>query len=218
METQSPTKPLTEMTSEELKAELQRREKDEKQALIAEKRQHETDKNDFLKHNSSKFLQIHKEMKELKEYAILQANELYDRMYIIEGREPKETKSFTLKNSDDTIKITVDRQERFSFTDEAIVHINAIKEIFKSKFERRHKVMYEIMDELLIKGRAGEYDPKMLAKARRKVRKLGDENLMSEFDKLDSCQRITGSALYCRMYIKDDKGKYKDIPLQFSSL
>src|SRR5690606_9528184 len=103
-------------------------------------------------------------------------------------------------NEDDTLKVVVDRQERFEFTEEAMVHINAIKDIFKNKFADRNKGLYNILEGLLIKGSKGEYDPKLLAKARKQVRELGDDNLIAEFDKLDDCQRVTGTASYCRLY------------------
>lgn len=206
------------MSSKEIEALLKDKKEKEQKERAAQRSEHEADKNAFLQHSASKFLQLQSELKELKEYSIAQANELYERMFIMEGEEPKETKSFSLKNADDTIKVTVDRQERFEFTDEAIVHINAIKEIFKTKFAPRNKGLYNILDGLLIKGSQGEYDPKLLAKARRQVRELGDEKLMDQFDKLDDCQRVRGTSLYCRLYVKDERQKWKDVSLQFSSL
>lgn len=205
------------MTSQELKAELERREQSAKQEQVNKRKQFEADKNAFAHHTASKFQQLHADLKELKLYTITEANKLYNRMYEINGKAPKETNSFSLKNADDTVKVTVDRQERFEFTEEAAVHINAIKEIFKHKFEARHKGMYNLLDGLLIKSK-GEYDPKLLAKARRQVRELGDETLIEEFDKLDDCQRVTGTALYCRLYIKEDNKKWQDVTLQFSAL
>jgi hypothetical protein len=216
-ETTPGTLDISKLSAADLKAELERREKEEKQLQVAARNNFEADKNNFTRHTSSKFLQLQQELKELKEYTITEANKLYNRMYEINGKDPKETNSFSLKNSDDTVKVTVERQERFEFTEEAGVHINAIKEIFKHKFEARHKGMYNLLDGLLIKSK-GEYDPKLLAKARRQVRELGDEGLIEEFDKLDDCQRVTGTALYCRLYTKDAKGKWEDVSLQFSSL
>ncbi len=212
------TKQVAELTEAELEALLAEKRKSKKDALIVEKNKHEADKNNFVQHTGAKFRQLQAELKELKEYTIAEANKLFERMYTIEGKEPKETKSFSLKNTDDTIKVTVDRQERFEFTDDAIVHINAIKDIFKEKFAQRNKGLYEILDGLLIKGSKGEYDPKLLAKARSQVRKLGDDNLIAEFDKLDDCQRVSGTALYCRVYMRDEKKRYQDVSLQFSSL
>lgn len=218
-------KPISEYTKEELKAYLEEKEQEEKQQLAAEKRKYETEKNAFVETTGNYFLDYQRRLERLKSQTILQANQYYERMYTIEGKDPKDTKSFSLKNDDDTIKLTVERQERFEFTDEAIVHINAIKDIFKEKFAQRNKGLYEILNDLLIKGKKGEYDPKLLAKARNKVRKLGDDKLIAEFDKLDDCQRISGTAQYCRLYMRlnkqeelDKAASYSDVSLQFSSL
>lgn len=209
---------LSTLSASELQAELERRQEAEKEGYRQAKKQFRTDKDSFTTHAASKFKQLQKELAELKEYTIREANKLFDRMYTIEGKEPRETKSFSLKNEADTVKVTVDRQERFEFNEEAAVHINAIKDIFREKFEARHKGMYNLLDGLLIKGSKGEYDPKLLAKARRQVRELGDDNLIAEFDKLDDCQRVVGTSLYCRLYMRDEKQKWQDISLQFSSL
>lgn len=218
MNTEVQEKSPKEMSTSELEALLAKKRKEEKEKLAAKKNKYEADKNNFLNESAETFVKLHNEMKLLKEECIAQANELYERMFRIEGKEPKETKSFTLKNTKDTVKVTVDRQERFEFTDEAVVHINAIKEIFREKFAQRNKGLYSILDGLLIKGKQGEYDPKLLAKARRQVRDLGDENLIAQFDKLDDCQRVRGTAMYCRLYVKDDKQRWQDVSLQFSSL
>lgn len=209
---------LSLLSATELQAELERRQQSEKDTHEKAKKQFRADKDSFTLHAGSKFKQLQKEMTELKEYTIREANKLFDRMYTIEGKEPRETKSFSLKNEIDTVKVTVDRQERFEFNEEATVHINAIKDIFREKFEARHKGMYNLLDGLLIKGTKGEYDPKLLAKARKQVRELGDDNLISEFDKLEDCQRVVGTSLYCRLYMRDHNNKWNDISLQFSSL
>lgn len=209
---------LSTLSEKELQAEIARRKAAKKEAQEKAEKSYYNDKEDFLYITASKFQQLHNEMKELKSYSIAEANKLYERMYKIEGKTPKEVNSFSLKNKADTIKVTVDRQERFEFTDEAMVHINAIRDIFKSKFAERNKGLYNILDGLLIKNSKMEYDPKLLAKARRQVRELGDDNLINEFDKLDECQKVTGSSMYCRLHVRDDKGKWKDVSLQFSSL
>lgn len=209
---------LSTLSKEDLAAELERREKAELASARKAKTDFENDKRDFLVHTVSKFESLHNEMDELKQFTILEANKLYDRMYEVEGKEPKETKSFTLKNEELGLKVTVDRQERFTFTDEAIVHINAIKDIFKAKFADRNKGFYEILDGILMKNTKGDYDPKLLAKARQQVKRLGDDALIAEFDKLEDCQRVVGTSLYARAYKQDANGKYNDIILQFSSL
>ena len=145
------------------------------------------------------------------------SNENFNNLkYELEGKPTKEAKSFELKN--DKIKIIVESQDRFDFNDEAIVHINAIKDIFREKFENRNKGFYNLLESILIKNAKGEYDVKILTKARKQVRELGDDKLIEEFDKLNDCLIVVGSTKYVRVYTLDEKNKWKDISLNFSSL
>lgn len=209
---------ISKLSKDELAAELKRRDAAEKKAIEDRRSQYQQNKNNYVKKMATQFLSLNESLRELKHEAITQANHFYNRMYEMNGQCPKPTKSFTLKNDEDTLKITVDRQERFEFTEEAQVHINAIKDIFKEKFAARNKGLYNLLDGLLIKGSKGEYDPKLLAKAKRQVRELGDDKLIEEFDKLDTCQRVSATSSYCRLYARNEDGKYEDISLQFSSL
>lgn len=209
---------LSSLNSKELKAELARREKSEKALYKNMKAELETDNNHFVMDTISKFITVNAALTELKESTIVGANTLYARMFEVEGKEPKEQKSFSRLSICGNYKVTVDRQERLTFTDEAEVHIQAIRNIFRKKFEDRNKGFYSLFDSILMKGTKGDYDPKILAKARQQVKAIGDEELILEFDKLDDCQRVVGTSLYARAYQKDEKGKFKDITIQFSSL
>lgn len=223
MKTETEPLDLSKLSAKDLKAELERREKEEKSKAEAERKSYEKDNEDFISQTIAKFQQLKSELKDLKDYTIKEANKLYHRMYAINDKEAPEVMTFSRISKDGTIKITVERQEKMKFTDEAAVHINTIKNIFKEKFEGRNKAMYNILDGLLVKGAKGDYDPKLLAKARRQVRALGDEKLIQAFDKLDECQTVDGTSSYCRAYIKvedkdSSKVNWKDVSLNFSSL
>lgn len=214
----SETIDLTKLSKEDLAAEIKRRDEAEQKKQRKAKDEFRADNDAFVKDTVAKFNQLHDTLKQLKDTTILRANELYVRMYELEGKEPKEQKSFSRISEDGQLKITVDRQERFAFTDEAEVHIQAIRDIFKNKFQDRHKGFYNILDGILMKGNKGDYDPRLLAKARKQVRELNDDELIKQFDKLDECQRVDGTSLYARAYQKNEHGKWKDIVINFSSL
>lgn len=218
MSTDTQTLDLSALSAKDLKAELERREQAEKRKAEAERKAYNDDNEAFLEQSIAKFQQLRNELKTLKDYTIKEANKLYHRMYEINDKEAPEVNTFSRVSKTGQIKIMVDRQEKMKFTDEASVHINAIKDIFKEKFAGRNKGLYNILDGLLIKGSKGEYDPKLLAKARRQVRELGDDKLITAFDKLDECQIVEGTSLYCRAYIKNAKDKWEDVSLNFSSL
>ncbi|MBB4117892.1 hypothetical protein GGR32_000164 [Mesonia hippocampi] len=211
-------KPISEMSKAEIKAYLENQEKAEKAEKQKAKKQFIEDKDNFLQHTASKFQQIQAEMRQLKDYTISKANELYERMYKMEGKEAREVQSFTMKDENDTMKVTVDRQSILEFDENAVVHINTIKDMFKAKFEGRNKGMYGYINDILIKNSKGDYDPRLITKVKTRAVKLGHTEILKEVEKLEQCRRVSGTALYCRCYIRDKNKKWQDVSLQFSSL
>lgn len=209
---------LSTVSAADLKAALKAKEAEETKKEKAIRLAYEKDNEEFIDQTVSKARQLHNELSEFKNFTIKAANQLYQRMYQLEDKQPKEVKTFSRINKAGNLKVTVEMQERFAFTDEAEVHLNTIQDIFKNKFQDRNKGFYKLFESVMMRNNKGEFDPKLLAKARAEVRSLGDPELIEQFDKLDECQRVIGSSLYCRMYCKDQKNKWKDISLNFSSL
>lgn len=207
---------LEKLSTAELEKLLQQRKSEEKQQSEKKKQAYLKNKEKFLAEVNDFFNITRFTLQEFKKRALETADQLNKDKYEIEGKQAREAKSFELKN--DNIKIVVETQERFDFTDEAIVHITAIKDIFRNKFEGRNKGFYSLLDGLLLRNSKGEYDPKLLIKIRKQARELEDETLIAEVDKLYDCQVVTGTAKYLRVYQKDKTNRWKDISLNFSSL
>ena len=210
------TKPLSEYTAAELKELAKQKEAVEQDKQIKRKKAYDTDKENFLNEVATKFTEVKGILLSLKNDTISHSENFNTLKYELEDKAVKEAKSFELKN--DNVKIVVENQDKFDFNDTAIVHINAIKDIFREKFEARNKGFYNLLDSILMKNSKGEYDAKLLNKARRQAKELGDEALMNEFDKLNDCLVVVGTAKYVRVYTKDDKNRWKDVSLSFSSL
>jgi hypothetical protein len=210
------TKPISEMTAAELRELAKQKEAAENAQQISRKKAYDIDKENFLKEVSTKFTEVKEILFSLKNDTISHSENFNALKYQLEDKAVKEAKSFELKN--DFVKIVVENQDKFDFNDTAIVHINAIKDIFREKFEARNKGFYNLLDSILMKNSKGEYDAKLLNKARRQAKELGDEALMEEFDKLNDCLVVVGTAKYVRVYTKDDKNRWKDVSLSFSSL
>ena len=210
------TKPLSEYTAAELKEYLKQKEAADQEKQIKRKKAYDTDKENFLNEVSTKFKELQSILSDVKNDTITHSENFNALKYELEGKAVKDAKSFELKN--DNVKIVVENQDKFDFNDNAIVHINAIKDIFRAKFEGRNKGFYNLLDSILMKNSKGDYDAKLLNKARRQAKELGDEALMLEFDKLNDCLVVVGTAKYVRVYTKDDKNRWKDVSLSFSSL
>lgn len=209
---------LSQLSATDLKAELEKREKEEAKKIKVERDAYEKDNEDFIAQSIAKARSLHNSLKDFKEYTIREANKLYARMYEIQGKEAKEVKQFSRISKCGQFKVTVDMQEKFIFTDEAEVHLATIQEIFKNKFESRNKGFYKFFERIIMRNGKGEFDPKLLYKAKKEARELGDQSIIEEFDKLDLCQRVVGTSLYCRFYFKNGKNKWQDLSLNFSAM
>ena len=210
------TKPISEMTASEIEAFLKEKKASETKQQEIRKKAYETDKENFLNEVSTKFKELQTILSDVKNDTIIHSENFNALKYQLEDKAVKEAKSFELKN--DNVKIVVENQDKFDFNDSAIVHINAIKDIFRAKFEGRNKGFYNLLDSILMKNAKGDYDAKLLNKARREAKELGDDALMEEFDKLNDCLVVVGTAKYVRVYTKDDKNRWKDVSLNFSSI
>jgi len=209
---------ISKLSKDELRAALKKVEAEENAKALQARKAYEKDNEDFINQSVNKARHLHNELKEFKDYTIREANKLYARMYDLQGKEPKDQKQFSRISDDGNMKVTVDMQEKFIFTDDAEVHLSAIQDILKDKFEARNKGFYKFFERVMMRNGKGEFDPKLLYKAKKEARELGEQSLIDELDKLDECQRVVGTSLYCRFYIKNDKNKWQDITLNFSSL
>ena len=209
---------LSTLSTAGLEAELKRRKQAAAQQAKEVQLAFETDKDSFVRETLGCFEALHQAMSELKQETMKRAEILYKRMYALSGKTAPAVSSFTLNSRDGALKVVIERAERFEFTESAVVHIQAIKDIFREKFQERNKGFYTLLDSILMRGKKREYDPKLLSKARQQVKQLGDKALVEAFDRLEDCQRVVGSSKYCRVYRRDENGRWEDISLQFSSL
>ncbi|WP_312311003.1 DUF3164 family protein [Empedobacter brevis] len=216
MEASIMNKPASEMSLDELLALADTKRAEIEKEAVKAKNQYLKDKSNYLQEIANRRFDIQQKMTELKQFEFENAEKFNILKYELDGKIVKEAKSFELKS--ETIKQVIENQDRFDFTDEAIVHIEAIKAILKEKFEGRNKGMYDLLDTILMRNTKGDYDAKLLTKARAQVKKLGDQRLIDEFEKLTDCLQVVGTVKYSRVYVKNEKGGWSDISLNFSSL
>lgn len=209
---------LTQVSKEELAQALAEKEQAEKKANDLKVKRFEQKKENFVVEVVSQFTELQDIMMSLKRDAVTEGNALWEEMFKLQNSEPKDQKQFSLTNKAKTLKVVVDRAERMGFNEEAFVGIQGVKDYFKQKFASRSKQVYDLLDTLLVKNGAGDYDPKLLSKLRSQVNEINDPVLTKNFNIIEENQVVVGTALYLRAYNKDKMDKWQDISLQFSSL
>lgn len=214
----TPALDLSQLTAEQLEAELKKRQSEKDKAKNTRIKKYHKDKQDFVETVVDTFAEFQGTLKEFKDEIIKKANYLHEERYAMHEKDVPEHKQFTIFNEDKTKKIVTDFQERFDFTEEADVAIDSIRAFFKNKFEKHSKLVYSLLDELLIKNKKGDYDPRLLTKLRSKVNEINDPKLTEAYNLLENSKIVVGSSLYCRAYKQDANNKFQEISIQFSSL
>ncbi len=212
-------KSITEMSAAELRKHLEAKEREERKIKDQARRKYEKDRDSFVEAFVSHAAQFHADLKAFKTASITRGNELHDMMYEIFEKEAKALKSFTIMNTEKTLKVVVERAERHGFNETAEVAIAEIKDVLRAKFEGRNKGMYEIIDSILMKNTKGDYDERLVAKLRRHEETVADKRFSDALDTLANAYYTTQSGTYIRAYkLNEETNKWEDIILQFSSL
>lgn len=212
-------KPITELSSTELKQVMAHKKKEEFEAEQARKQAVENECDLLVNAIVEEYSQKSEDLriwKDLQAEAIINHHK---KMYESLGTEPKETKSITHKTKDGKRKVVLEYADKFGFNNEAVVHIDKIKEIIKREFADTNPKLFGFVESILVKNSAGDYDPKLLTKARKEAEKLDNpQEILEEFDKLEKCKVIEGTSRYVRAYEKDKNNKWQGITLNFSAL
>ena len=210
---------ITQLTTAELEEALQKRKQADIDADAENQKKIISEENLLVNSIVDEYVLQKENLKTLKE---LQAESIIShnkKMYEVLGKEAKETKTITLKTNDGKRKVELVYADILGFNSQAAIHIDAIKDILKEKFNGVEEGFYDFVDSILIKNNNGDYDPKLLTKARQKAQKLkNSEALLSEFDKLEKCRIVVGISRYVRAYEKDENNKMQNISINFSSL
>lgn len=202
----------------ELRAQLKAAEAKEKKEQNARKKAYEIKRNNYVETIVAAFEELAPKLKELKGSALQEGNLLNKEMYEVYGKEVKNHKSITLKNTTDTMKVEITHQDKFSFDETAQVHIDTIKDVLEKKFAKVNKTMYKALTVLLQRNKQGDWNASNVLKLRQVAEEINDITLTDAVKQLLLSAQFSGTSDYVRAYKRNKEGKYESIVIQFSTL
>ena len=212
-------KEVHEMSTDELKQLLAKREKEQKTEHKKKISNYENKRNDFVVKTANRFLEIQEILKDFKIESMQVGNAMHREMYEVFGKEEKETKQFQLVSDDGNFKLVIQSQEKFSFDETAEVHINTIKQVLEDKFASRNKTMYKILTSLLIKNGKGDWNSNKVLELSNFIDDVKDERFTEAIKGLRHSAHHSGTAKYFNAYEKNQETKaWQNISIQFSTL
>lgn len=207
------------MSADELEALAASKRADEKKEKEKQLRFHEKKKEAYLQATVVGCIDISTTMRDLKKEVIEHGQEIILNAYELKGQEPKSHKSVSIISEDRCSKVEIQALDKLVPTEFTAVAIDKIKEILTRKFASRNKWQWRVVEALLTKNKAGEYDGRLLVKLRSIARDGDDPELLKAIDELTDSFDVAGVSQYCRVYHrKSEKDKWEHINLQFSTI
>lgn len=212
-------KPIAELTDAEVKQVMAHKKKQEFEAEQVRKEAIENECDLLVNAIVDEYTQKSEDLRIWKDLQVEAILTHHKKMYESLGTEPKETKQISYITKNGQRKVVLEYADKFGFNNEAVVHIDKIKEIIKREFANTNPKLFGFVESILVKNSAGDYDPKLLTKARKEAEKLDNpQEILEEFDKLEKCKIVVGTSRYVRAYQKDNNNKWEGITLNFSAL
>lgn len=156
---------------------------------------------------------------EFKSESVKLGLEMHALMYEVYDREKRELDNYTIADDDGLRKVVVERHHVCQYDETAEVAVGIIQQVMKDRFSGRNKGMYNILNDLLIKNDAGDYDEKMVAKLRKHQEEVNDPRFIEALDLLAAAYKPVGSRMYIRAYSRPTKaGKWREKVMNWSAM
>lgn len=209
-----------ELSSTELKQLLAEVEDEDKQEQERRKREYEQKRDQFIQEKVDYAKWLSDALAKFKQNIIKEAHQLHDEMLeLFDAGKQEDMKQFSLISKDGQHKLTVEREAKVNLDESAEAGIQKIRNFMESTVKKRDRLLYSMLEELLIKNKKGEWDEKLISKLGKYEDQINNAEFSEGLDILRKSYREVDSSYYVRFYVKNTElNSWDNIPMQWSSL
>lgn len=164
-------------------------------------------------------LKVHKQLKGLKGYigmCVNKAIEAFHKDY--SGKKTKFKGNYTIRNFNDTIKVEVSVSNPIQFDDLTIQKAKeTLKDFLKDGIHAKDQTIKDMVLDAFETSR-GKLDVDKIMSLKRYSDRIKDARWRKAMVLIDQAIRRPASATYFRVWVKDESGKYHNIPLALANV
>ncbi|RKE02334.1 DUF3164 family protein [Marinifilum flexuosum] len=210
---------VKELSKEELKAELERREAKEKKDAEKAKQKYEGNRDDLVKKMCSAALYIHQMMKEFKSESIQKLDAFYEQAKAYGDVRSTSKGGFSLRTSDGEYKVSYDRNTQADYDERADIAEQQLREFLKHMVKKRDKDSYELITLLLERGKSGKFNPANINQLIKEENRFNDPRWVKAIQLFKESHEVRLIAYSVSFYTKNaDTGKDEVIKLSLPSI
>jgi hypothetical protein len=134
------------------------------------------------------------------------------------GKRTEFKGNYTIKNFNDTIKLEVSISNPIQFDDMTIQKArDTLKEFLNDGISAKDATIKEMVLDAFETSR-GRLDVKKILALKRYSDRINDSRWKKAMSLIDSAIRRPATAIYYRVWVKNDQGKYESIPLNIADV
>lgn len=209
---------LSKLSNEELAAELAKREGQKKAAAIRLKEVYEHDRNELVEFLVASAKSLHTEMVVFKNIAIEALEAFYDKAKAYGEVRSNSKGGFGLRSSDGLHRVVLERNTKVEYDERANLAEKLIREFLADMVKKRDQKAYEIITQLLQRGKDGNFNPAAVAALIKWEDSYDDERWAKAMQLFKESHNIIVIGMNVSFYRKNGEDKDEAISLTFSSI
>lgn len=209
---------LTELTEEQLAAELERRQKAKKEAEKQAKKEYEEKRNHLVIELVHGAKQLHSIMKDFKQDAVTKLEDFYTVAQKYGDVRGNSKGGFGLRSEDGQYKVVLERNTKMEYDERAVMGEKLIREFLADMVKKRDAKAYKVIGALLQRGVEGKYNPAAVAALVKMESEYDDPRWVKGIKLFKEAPQTVLISMSVSFYQKDGTGKDQSISLTFSSL
>lgn len=209
---------LSKLTSEELAAELAKREGQKKLAKQKAKEVYEADRDEIVGFLVDGAMRIHNDMVVFKNVAVDEMEEFYEKAKAYGDVRSNSKGGFGLRSNDGLFKVVLDRNTKVEYDERANLAEKLIREFLADMVKKRDQKAYEIITTLLQRGKDGNFNPAAVAALLKWEDSYEDERWVKAMQLFKESHNIIEIGMNVSFYKKNNEEKDEAISLTFSSI
>ena len=150
---------VKDLSKEELKAELERREAKEKKDAAKARQNYENTRDELVQKMCSSALYIHQIMREFKTESIQKLDAFYEKAKAYGDVRSTSKGGFSLRTSDGEYKVSYDRNTQVEYDERANLAEQQLREFLAHMVKKKDAKAYEVITGLLERGKTGQFNP-----------------------------------------------------------
>lgn len=206
------------LTTEQLEAELKRRQEAEKKAKAERRKHYEARRDQMVTEMVARAIGINHLMSQFKREAIELLDSFKTEAIAYGDIRSNSKGGFSIRSADGKKKVVYERNTKIEYDERATVAEELLRDFLGDMVKKRDKPAYELVTGLLERGKDGQFNPAAVASLVKMEDKYSDDRWVKSIQLFKEAHATVLIGMNITFYQKDEMNRDVAIPLTFASI